>query len=345
MKILFVTEEGESPGAIYRSFLPAKYLRTLGYEVRVCHHITSNGKILGVDERGLFTPDIIVTRKIADPKRKYCANFSGWINEGRSNGQRIYYEVDDSPWMMPSWATDKEAEDAPTVEANMLACDGVIVSTPFLAHLIKQRLNINAHICPSGVDTKIFNQHKDHEPIRVGWIGDTKFRGPCLERHANLIFGAMAQAHTPYQFWHLGYRSDRKPVQAYMNGWDEAIDVVERPWVVYSKLPTMLTQIDMAIIPDEDDEFNRCRSATTGLAMAAAGLPFIAAHQVEYDRLVNEHSIGVTTDSWQEIPLMIDEIKYRRILGSFNQLQTRRHFDYTVTGQTWEKVVNGVPAI
>ena len=346
-KILFVAEHGESPSAVYRSYLPARYLRAQGYDARVNHYIAEapGERLYGVSERGLFDADIIFTRKIADVSNQEI-DMAERFTTARKLGQHIFYDIDDDMWNVPDWnpaASGDTPEMRKIVETNMLACDAVVTSTPALAASVRLNLGTATRtvVCRSGIDTKLFSMHKEHRPLRVGWMGETRYRGPSLGYHSRAIFSILADTDQQIEFWQLGYMRGSPDVSDFLGEWASVIEIVRRPWVPYSKLPTELRQIDIGIIPEKPSRFALSRSATTGLAMGSAGIPYVATANPEYEYLEANHGIGLTVDDqWDVFRSLIDDESLRGKCGQLNRSGVETHFDYHVTGKQWEELIS-----
>lgn len=346
LKILFVAEHGESPSAVYRAHLPARYLRGVGYDARVCHYIAEapEERLYGVSERGLFNPDVIFTRKIADVGNKEVS-MAERFHTARRLGQHVFYDLDDDMWSVPDWnpaASGDTKEMRAIVEDNMRATDGIVAATPALAAMARRSLgDISAYVCRSGIDVKLFSGHTEHKPLRVGWMGETRYRGPSLAYHADAIFSVLdGYTESTVQFWQLGYMRGSPDVSDFLGKWAKSIEIIRRPWVPYSKLPAELRQIDIGIIPEKPSRFAQSRSATSGLAMGAASLPYLASSNPEYEYLEQEYDIGITVgEDWSLLGTMLETAHLRKQCSTLNRSGIETHFNYHETGKAWEELI------
>ena len=73
-------------------------------------------------------------------------------------------------------------------------------------------------------------------------------------------------------------------------------------WLGLGEYYRALTNVTVAIIPLGDTLFNHAKSGVTGLAWAAAGVPFVASPTPEYERLADQGIgyIARTPDEWEE---------------------------------------------
>jgi hypothetical protein len=303
-------------------------------------------RLYGVGKGGLFDPDVIVTRQIADHKNR-AMDMADRITDARAKGQRIFYDLDDDMWNIPEWNPAYQTESPikrRRVENNMLSCDGIIASTPGLAASV--RLNLGGvpptYVARSGIDVGMFHTHKPHNPVRIGWLGETRFRGEDLKHCAEGIFSALDKTSTSYQFWQLGYLRGSPDVRELLGGWASGVEVVRRPWVDYERLPASLDQVDIGIIPEKPSRFSHSRSFTTGLAFAAAGIPFVASANAEYEYLVEEDQIGeLAHPDWMPLVDLIDYDGLHHIeeIGQEYRVATENNWDYKITGKQWENLL------
>lgn len=345
LKILFIAEEGSSPSAVYRAKLPAKYLRSQGYDAKYMSVLAEapGQRLYGVGKGGLFDPDIIVTRQIADHKNR-AMDMADRIMDARGKGQRIFYDLDDDMWNIPEWNPAYHTESPVKrrrVENNILSCDGVIASTPGLAASVRLNLpSTNVTVCRSGIDTNSFHLHPPHRPIRVGWLGETRFRGEDLRHNAEGIFSALDKTTTSYQFWQLGYLRGSPDVREFIGEWATGVEIVRRPWVNYERLSESLSQVDIGIIPEKPHRFGHSRSFTTGLAFAASGIPFVATGNAEYEYLAEEYGVGwiahPLNGDWGMLGAMVDTGTTQ---GEAQRKVIEECWDYKVTGKQWEDLL------
>jgi hypothetical protein len=169
-----------TPGVnYYRADLPAKHLpgKTIRFENRVDLQIGEDGEPFFPRQEG---------------------NSGVWMFPGTTGkfllmagmkdlGYRVLVEVDDNYTVPPSvpqlssWLVtrDKSGADEASYEVHCRivrspVCDGVIVSTPYLADVYR-RLNPNVWVCPNSIDpTDWPDEEPPHQPdgvLRIGWAG------------------------------------------------------------------------------------------------------------------------------------------------------------------------------
>lgn len=141
-------------------------------------------------------------------------------------------------------------------------CDGLIVSTPYLASVYKD-INPNIHICPNSIDPKDWPSNPSHQPngvLRVGWAASDSH---MLD--ANIIREAL--------YW----ASHQKNVEVVIMGIHPLIskfrfNYTHVPW--YDKLHDYrqnLQKIDVMLCPLHDTEWDRCKSDVKAMEAAMSG--------------------------------------------------------------------------
>lgn len=287
--VLFCGESGDNGLTHYRLALPARGLACLGYTTWVRKVLVQRDdhRIIGWDGPGsMWTPipKIVVVRHTRDPEGKEQDNSAIFL-PARGKGQQVFFDLDDDIWRLPEWNPAAPFFDAKMLrncEVNMHTASGVLVTTPTLAGQVRSHTDTPVYVCPNAVDVTSYRPHPEHTPLRVGWCGMTEWRIGDLA----LIADALAEAvkGRDVELWHLGAEPNRLPIDSL---WPDGfpVPIVGRPWVTMSQLPRSLAQIDVAVVPLEDIPVNQARSATTGLALAAAGIPFVASPLPAYEEL------------------------------------------------------------
>jgi len=298
-------------------------------------------RLVGIDQSGKNrwppTPvarDVIV-RHTRDPRGQEMDNVV-MFSTARDAGQRIFVDLDDDIWRLPPWNPAYiffDAERQRIVERNLAAADGVLASTPTLAAQLATHTDTPVHVCPNGVDVSMYRlRTAEHSPLRVGWCGMTDWRiGDLLTIVDDLTKALNGR---DVELWHVGWEEHRMPIRDVFGDLD--VRIVERPWVPMSQLPRALAELDIAVVPLEDIALNESRSATTGLALAAAGIPTIATPMPAYAELARCGGCWVTTDWVDVLGSVLDMAPSQRLAqGAGMRAAVSTFYRPDVTAQGW----------
>lgn len=287
MRVLFVTETAGGAQEFYRCRLPAYELLRRGHHAAVGPGLFQrvDGLLSGVDEHGptVAKPTHVVLRMVADPRA------AEMVRDARKAGQWVAFDIDDDVWNLPPWnPAASTITNVDVIEEVMAECDAVLASTAGMAESVAAHTSTPVTVCRAGVDLAAYRPHPGlHEPLRVGWMGLTGYRGSDLHYVVDMLADVLADIHTrsPVEFWHFGARVGDPPVADILPaGWP--VPVVTVPWCSIVELPRVLGgQVDVAVVPQKPCRFAESRAYTTGLAWLAAGVPIAASMTGEYRRL------------------------------------------------------------
>jgi len=168
----------------YRAEVPAKHLpgKTVFFETR---------DIQAIDDEHHHLP-----RQEGAAIWLFPGNLTRWLvmaEMHESHGIRVLVEVDDNymvgppviPALRSGWLTtrDTEGQDRHSYEVHRKivaskACDGVIVSTPYLGK-VYERFDKPVYVCPNSIDPDDWPADPEHAPdgvLRIGWAGSASHR-------------------------------------------------------------------------------------------------------------------------------------------------------------------------
>lgn len=296
-EVLFIGESGDGQAiSHYRCRLPALGLAQRGWRAQVSPVAVgmSNGMVVGWDgdtSREWIPPDtapgVVIFRALKDPLGHELDSVDMFLS-ARVAGQMIFTDLDDDLWHLPAWnpAADVWTPDQLAVlERNLNACDGIFCSTSPLAAVVAEHTDTPTFVAPPSVDLAEYNvarhQLRPTGIVRVGWCGLTSWRGRDLEWFAADLRDILnAHAHHA-ELWHIGAHPRQPPIRWPLG--PVSTVVRELPWAKWFDLPAALAQLDVAVIPmDPSDPVNTSRSATMGLALAAAGVAVITSTNESY---------------------------------------------------------------
>lgn len=356
--VLFVSENTpgkDAPSAYYRCTLPSRALKGRGWNTATSHFLLQrdDGRLTGWDPQGPVyrTPHFIVCRHLSGPDEKPILS-ADMFRKARDNGQFVFMDLDDDYWNIPDWNPAKGTftpEVMELWEQDMDACDGILVTTRGLAESVYEHTKTPVYICRNGIDGKHFRPHRadEHAPIRLGWLSLTHWRARDLLTIKEAIYDTLAEKIGEVEFWHIGYKSDNPPIGAIL----PQLPVVTKSldWVPMEYLGVTLDEIDVAIVPQLPNRFAESRSTTTGMILAAMGIPFAATPTGPYRDLWR---IGVgypaeDYETWCQAIRILTEEPYREVRREMRTagLQAANSLlSINATVKDWEDVFNSVSA-
>lgn len=287
--VLFVGEQQSNALVYYRQVIPGSALARLGWKVRFAPALAEMPDGLLVGMRPGFPPapvsDVIVTRHITGVDG--IVDSSDLILNARRNGQRVFYDLDDDLWELPEHNPAfvfYSPEMLAVLNANLAACDGVLVSTPTLAAAVRKHTATPVTVAPNGILVDPWPRaERRRKHVRVGWLGLMDFRADDLAMIRDPLAAAF-EANRSARFVHCGAHSAKGSIRELLGPWPVEIDEVE--WVAFHDLGHQLAgHLDVAVIPMRSSHLNDSRSPTTGLALAACGIPFVASSTPAYREL------------------------------------------------------------
>lgn len=343
--------ESNGPQLLYRATLPARGLVKLGHEAwtwPACFE-DKDGRLVGWNPHtGVIgkPADVVVIRFLSAPPADKL------ILGARRAGQVVLSDVDDDIWGLPEGhpalaAREQDnALDVLAVQMNMVASDAVVCSTRPLAEVVCRVLDtleetdVPVAVVGSPVELPDIEASLMHEPCRVGWLGTWAYRGRDLQSIEKALADVLPGRG---MLRHLGRDRGEIPLPVLLDMPPYIIH--EHDWVDIAHLPPLLADLDLAVIPAEMTRFNASRSPTTGLALAACGVPFIASPIPAYVELEG-NDIGLTArddEEWRDSLLtLLGEPSIRCKLGAQGREQVGRLYSPEQAAAEWLKVVEAL---
>lgn len=354
MRWSFIVESA-GPQRHYRAVLMAKGLNELGEDATVwpASYEADDGTLRGFDPEGkhrdLMPPHVVVTRFMTAP------SVAELFLRARRAGQIVAVDLDDDLWAFPEWnpkVKDRFNEEATTidtfaVQANMAAADVVVAATPTLGETVMAVLDtmgepdVPVAVVRSPVELATpATYHHRPGAAWVGWCGNWAYRGHDLSMIAPTLAKVLPGRGV---LRHLGRSRDEPPLPVFLEL--PPYPISERDWCDITELPRHLAELDLAVVPAEDHRFNRARSATTGLALAAVGVPFVASPLPEYEHLALE-GIGMTAstpEEWaDELDWLLDDPPMRQDIGAAARYAVGDRHAPAVSAMAWLKVISAL---
>jgi glycosyltransferase involved in cell wall biosynthesis len=230
-----------------------------------------------------------------------------YIEKMLSSGKPVIYEVDDLLTDLPEghnlkfWAGET-AELLPWLLPRVTA---ITVSTPLLAKAFSS-FNSVVHVIPNLADTELFHPAaaRKEGPVVIGFSGTTT-HARDLEQIGEALYRVADRYGNNVAFSFLGYSTTKF---SSLPGF-RFIDFQRK----YASFGTTLSSsgIDIAIVPLQDNRFNRCKSNIKWLEYSACGIAGIYADLPPYNTSVEHGTSGVLVDgdpdTWfRAICLLVD---------------------------------------
>jgi glycosyltransferase involved in cell wall biosynthesis len=248
-----------------------------------------------------------------------------FINALHRAGLAVIYEVDDdlfspeiSKRIQRTMEPDLTLEELERKRLDRLAalrlCDGVTVSSPRLATVIRSLYDGPVVVVENAIDTRWFRavvKHAKREVpgLTIGWAGGARpdsDLAPMAE-----AWGRVAAARPEVTFVVAGFQPD-------IIGEYVSPERVKRlAWLPVEAYPLNLAQLDIACCAVADEPFSRCKTPIKAWESTLAGSAVVATPTL-YGRTI-EHGVdgllAETADEWETALLaLVDDPAYRRQL-------------------------------
>lgn len=338
-RVLFVAEPGGiNARPLYRAVNPAKGLVQHGFDVRVCPILyeqedhTFNGYCYDESERP-STPKYIIAHTFMSPTREGKLAWESQaqiIETARVHGQRFLFDLDDDIWNIPDWnpASSPTANlmgNYPHWISDVNSSDGLIVSTNSIAESAKKsgEIKVPISVITNSIDVTQYNpDHKDHSPLRIGWIGDLDYRLEDFKLIIPTLYHISENKRNEIEFWHIGANFASTSIRDILKRFP--VDIVERPWVPAFEFYKAIESIDILLCPCADHPFNNGRSNAIAMAAIAGGIPFISSRAREFCSF--SLALAEPEDWHYELTRLIENSRYRREVVS-TELPYIQNFD------------------
>ena len=324
--VLFV---GKGTGVVpwYRTGMPAFYLGCdwVGIQGEPPElRLTTSLKRDGHTMPELYAYKIIVLQQVRG---------RGWLNTIRrlqGHGIIVLYEVDDYLHGVRRIASHRakrafSARLLPEYELCMKACDGLIVSTEWLARMYR-RFNTRTYVCNNCIEGRRYADLRlpERKTLNIGWAGG--------EGHLEAVSAWLPAVETILdEFPNTRFLSMGLPVAEKI---DRPKQTAALPFISVENFPAALTNFDIAIAPSGRGNFYAAKSDLRFLETGALGIPIVADPFV-YDS-VDHLNTGMLADN----PSMA-EICLRRLVNDPDKRQqiSEAARDYVLNERTIE---NGI---
>lgn len=312
----------------YRMGLPAGELNHHGYECVLAPGLTvgDDGRFIVQDPWGNMHDDcdIVVFQRYmwheapAQQRRAMAA------------GQIIVNDLDDNFWALPksnvayqntaSWNNPDMNRDH--YRESLKNCSAITVSTKALQSMT-ERMGPPVTICRNACDMEFLPRQDPRENGLVGWVGAIPWRSADL----GVLRGVLPSFLEKYDigFYHGGVVDD----PTFTPAWEqvginmEKTQVYSRPICELKDYPELWKNLNISLVPLEDNSFNRSKSYLKALESCCAAIPFIASDLPE-QRVLGDGRIGrfaKTPNQWREhLEALTDpQVRYEEGLANYER--------------------------
>ena len=266
-------------------------------------------EVRGRVEAGFRTGDIVVFQKIQEHQGLL------FIKEMKEKypDVKVIAEIDDHIGdVTPSNINiEKFKHQHDCAAYHCLISDGVICSTEYLADSVK-RFNQNTYVAPNCIDNEFWDQDPKNKLKKTGITCGYVAAGGHDE-DLEIIYDAILPVleKNPELTWVVRYGSIRPDFFKR----HKQIDFESVSWF-YEEYPAKLKSLDLdfAVAPLRDTEFNRCKSNIKWLEMAQIGVPLIASNVEPFKKTKGFiELVENSEESWREaIQKMVDLRKNKK---------------------------------
>lgn len=270
------------------------------------------------------------------------------IRHLRSKGVKVIIEMDDYLPGVPKM-DDHDFKSRPefgkkamqSLDKMISICDGLIVSTQFLADKYRHLKPDATYVCLNGLDLGRYAKGRpEHEGVNLGWAGATGHRD-SFQRIAQTVADVL-NAHPETTIVTIG------------QGFAEAYSILpprdgkprhmSLPFSSLEIYPNAMTIFDIALAPARNTGWYRAKSALRAYEAAALGIPVIG------DPLVySEVQHGVTgllvegEDDWRDnIELLVTDHDMRERMGRAAREWAWSTVDMRVRVNQWVEAIGEV---
>lgn len=287
-----------------------------------------------LDVDGLADYDAVVVQQAAG---------AGWmhlIRRLQDEGVVVLYEIDDDVHAVAKHEThvsrrgfDKQR--LREMETAMRLCDGLIVSTEFLARRYGT-LNPNVWVCRNGLDLGRYELTRPpaRDTITIGWAGATGHREAVIPwlRSVARVMGERPNV----RFMSVGEPFAKLLMKDF--GEERATAL---PFVEIDTYPAAMVNFDIAIAPAGRGNFFRAKSDLRWLEAGALGIPTVADPFVYGD--ITDGVDGLLADSpgaaYEQLLALVDDAELRARIGAAAREHVRTQRSMRILAGQWERAL------
>lgn len=221
----------------------------------------------------------------------------------------------------------------------MRGSDMVTCTTETLAKIFR-KYSGNVKALPNHIDTQLWKKLplKPHQGIRMGWFGGhSHYEDWCLMSE---VLPAFMKANPDVTLVLMGARFD---------GTLKEIDpkrIEFHPWIHTQAYPykAAVLDLDFAVVPLVDNDFNNCKSHIKWIEFAALEVPAVTSWVDPYDKLPTDTDNGIFVEAnsakgwWEGMNQLAQDKALREKMGKEARATVENNFDINKTYPLWVQV-------
>jgi len=258
--------------------------------------------------------------------------------------KKFYTEMDDNVFLVnpDSPAYDQYmpgSENVNLIREQIQKSNGIITSTQYLADIYKG-VNKNTHVVPNGIDFEIWDSLKSKvkrtKKIRIGWAGGGSHNRDLL--HIDKVIDVICKKYTNVEFVFMGGYPEQFETK------NKAKVKLLKEWHPINIYPQKLKDLnlDIALAPLRDNEFNRAKSNLRWLEFSALGIPTVCSN-VEPFKCVKDCKDGVLAteeDEWIDaISSLIESDHMRKTVGKNAYNRVKKDYNAEIIAANYAKLI------
>jgi len=326
--VRYVADELAKLGYLTRSFF-GKRGRIMGHRYT---RITLGAAVCCL--RALPEIEVLVVHRAGDPVVGLLAKIH------KRQGGILVFDIDDATYLRWNILTTR-------ISQIVRESDLVIVGSHAIADHLRE-WNHNVHILPSGVDTALFRPSLHLGVVRkpvIGWLGD----GPAHVRNLELIVEPLQALANHHDFKFkmvssLGSPQIRKAFAKLASRVE--VDFGSPEWVDIHRIPELVGDFDVSVMPLSDDAFNRSKAGQKLLETMSMEIPVVASDLGENSHIVTHDVDGFLVSSvedWEEaLRSLIDDPTLRQRMGRAGRSKILERYSKEVCGSNFARIVESV---
>lgn len=227
--------------------------------------------------------------------------------------------------------------------------DVVTAGSHYLLEYSKN-INKNSFLLPTPVDTELFHpkkrEHKENDYIIIGWLGaGTELQLPYL-RILKRPLKILSQKYD-VKFKIVSALSEKVRNEFKNLGFE--VDFGLDHWVPIEKIPDLISDFDIGVMPLTDNPFSRGKCAMKALEYMAMEIPVVASAVGENKYVIKEGYNGFLASNEEEWiksleTLILDE-RLREEMGKNGRKTVEEKYSLNVIGEKMYNIINNVVTI
>ena len=261
--------------------------------------------------------------------------------------KKFYTEMDDDVFLVnpDSPAYDQYipgSENVDIVREQIEKSNGVITSTDYLAKIYKKH-NKNVHVIPNAIDFELWDslveKKKRTKKIRIGWAGGGSHNRDLMQ--IDKVIDKINKLYSNVEWVFLGGCPD-----GFEDKSKSKVKLLKK-WYPINTYPQELKKLDLdiAVAPLRDNEFNRAKSNLRWLEYSAMGVPTVASN-VEPFKCIREKVDGLLVqeeDEWVDaLSTLITSETMRKTIGKNAYDRVKKDYNAKTVASKYSALIKKV---